>query len=69
MRLSTAWLLEDAERVALPAVVRILAAIHFPPSHDALRVCTTVAGAGDFSDGHAPNVGVGPVTSQPPDMT
>lgn len=67
--METAWLLEDADRVPLPAAVRVVAALHFPPSRQSPVVGGFTAGAGDFSDGHTSTVGVGPVTSQPPDMT
>ena len=67
--METAWLLEDADRAPLPAAVRIAAALHLPPSRWPPGVVVVTTGAGDFSDGHTSTVGVGPVTSQPPDMT
>lgn len=68
-----AWLVGDAdtdlEGLASGALVRVLARLHFPPPRDVSGVNVANVGAGDFSDGHAPNVERGPVTSQPSELT
>lgn len=68
-----AWLVGDSDRdpegIATAALVRVFSRLHLPPSHDGSPVATAALGTGDFSDGHTSTVGVGPVTSQPPDMT